>query len=310
MTDATPEDIGRRMDALGLWDAVMPSNWVVKPRGTAFPYFCTAMKDDGPLVKVRFMMLEGWQTFHDFVRARVDRNFGFYSTPMELPHFEMVVDKSGGVHLFRHDPGYVPRMLDDRESGVCAKILWEAYGVMMRLESDGRLPMAYADERAMFARVETSPGVWTDAPMAIPNPPPYVEKITFPKALVAKAKDLPFEKDEAIELDFRILPTVMTREPRPRFAYQLAAFAADTGERVMMERISVTREMPLKSLWENMPQRVLHHLVARGRIPGEIKVLSARVFRMVRALCLELPFRLSLHDSLPRYEEALKTCAG
>lgn len=310
MKDATPEEIGRKMDALGLWDAAMPCNWVVKPAGTAFPYFCTVLKDEGPLVKIRFMMLEGWQTFHDFVRTRVDRDFGFYSTPMELPHFELVVDATGGAHLFRHDPGYVPRALDEREKELCAKILWEAYGVMMRLESDAKLPMKYADERAMFARVESSPGTWSDAPMAISNPPPYVENVTFPKALLEKAKDLPFAKDEAIELDFRIMPNMMTREPRPRLAYQLAAFASGTGERVMMERCSVTRDVPLKALWENMPRRVLGNLVARGRVPGEIKVLSTRVFRMLRALCLELPFRLSLHDALPSYEEALKACAG
>ena len=98
MNRPEPESIGARMDALGLWDALVPYNFAVKPRGTVFPYFCTVLKDDGKPVKARFLMLEGWQTLHDFVRVRMDRDFGFYSQPIEFPHFELVVlaDAAGG----------------------------------------------------------------------------------------------------------------------------------------------------------------------------------------------------------------------
>ena len=41
-----------------------------------------------------------------------------------------------------------------------------------------------------------------------------------------------------------------------------------------------------------------------GRVPGEICLVSGRVFRMLRALCVELPFKLSLHDSLPALDAA------
>ena len=56
------EEIGAKMDALGLWDALAPYNWAVKPHGTAFPYFCTVIKGTEEAVKVRFLMLEGWNT--------------------------------------------------------------------------------------------------------------------------------------------------------------------------------------------------------------------------------------------------------
>lgn len=300
--DATPEETGRRMDALDLWGSLVPYNWAVKPLGTAFPYFCSVMPSDGKPVKVRFLMVEGWQTFHDYIRTRVDANFGFYSTPMEIPHFDLVVGSNGDVRLFRHDAGYAPRFLTDAERTLVGKILWEAFGVMMRIESDEKLPLRFADEKSMFARVETAPGVWEDAPLPIPDPQPYVERIAFPKALVAKAKDLPFDQKEALELDFRVMPNVVTNDPRPRLAYQLDAVSPETGERVMFDRVSVAPEISLKSLWEGMPQRVLLRLVERGRIPGEIRVRSGRVFRMLRALCMELPFKLSLHDRLPRLD--------
>ena len=155
--DRTIEDIGAKMDALGAWETVAPYNWAVCPKGTVFPYFCTVMKGDGNPVNVRFMMIEGWQNFHDFVRTRIDVNFGFYSTPMEISHFELVFVSGGEVRLFRHDPCFMPRLANDAERALCSKILWESFGVMMRVESDAELPMKFASEKAMFARVEDGP---------------------------------------------------------------------------------------------------------------------------------------------------------
>ena len=301
-----PLEIGRMMDALDAWEGALPSNWAVRPKGTVFPYFCSVMKGDGTRVKVRFLMLEGWQTFHDFVRTRQDRFFGFYSTPMELPHYELVAFPDGVVNVFRHDPGYVPRQLRPEEEGLVAKILWESYGVLMRIESEPRLALRYADSNAMFSRHETAPGEWADAPLPIAAPAVYVERISFPKDDIARAKDLPFATDEAWEVDFRFLPSLVTQEPRPRCAYALVAVDAKTGERIVSDRVSVSRDGGLKALWESMPSRLLKHILARGRFPGEIRLVSGRVFRMVRPLCQQIPFKLSMHDSLPRLEAAFR----
>ena len=45
MKNRSLEELGRKLDALDLWDAAMPFNWVVKPSGVVFPYFCTLLKD-------------------------------------------------------------------------------------------------------------------------------------------------------------------------------------------------------------------------------------------------------------------------
>lgn len=306
MKNESLEELGKKLDALGLWDAVMPFNWVLKPTGTVFPYFCTLLKGDGVNVKVRFLMLEGWQTFHDYIRTRLDRNFAYYSTPMEMPHFELVISAAGEAMVFRHDPGYLPRALDDRERALCTRMLWEAYGVIMRVEADKKLPLSYAAEKSMFARVEGPGGEWTDSPMSIPEPRPFVEEVSFPKALVQKAKDLPFETGLAVAVDFRLLPNVMTKEDRPRCAYQLLAIDLATGARVFSSRVSVSPEGGLKAMWQSMPARVLQGLVEYGRIPGVIRVTSGRVFRLLRSMCMELPIRLSLHDRIDRLEEAFK----
>lgn len=298
MKEVSLEDLGRKLDALGLWDAAMPFNWVVKPSGVVFPYFCTLLKGDGTAVKIRFLMLEGWQTFHDYIRTRIDRNFGCYLTPMEMPHFELVIASSGEAMVFRHDPGYMPRALDERERSLCSKILWEAYGVMMRIESDKKLPLRFATEKSMFARVENSSGEWSDAPMSIPEPRPYVEEVSFPKALVSKAKDLPQDSSLSVAVDFRLLPNVMTKETRPRCAYQLVAVDMATGVRIIKDKTSVSPEGGLKAMWQSMPSRVLAGFVEYGRIPGCVKVSSGRVFRFLRSLCLEIPIKLTLQDKI------------
>lgn len=300
----TPEEIGRMMDALDLWKVLTPFNWAIRPRGTVFPYFCTLLLDSRPAVRARLLMLEGWQTFHDYIRTRLDRFFGFYLTPMEMPHFELVVAASGETKVFRHDPGYMPRELTDGERELVAKVMWEAYGVMLRIEGDRKLPMTYADEQAMFSRLEGADGVWTDSPLAIPRPADTVERISFPKADIDKAKDLPFANGEAIEVDFRMLTNVMTQEKRPRSVYALVVVDGATGERLVCDKASVGPDGGLKALWEAMPARLLKHIIARGRFPGEIRLVSGRVFRMLRPLTVQIPFRLSLHDRLPHLEEA------
>ncbi len=295
----TVDEIAAKMDGLGLWETIAPYNWAVCPKGTVFPYFCTAIPERNSPVKVRFLMIEGWQTLHDFVRTRADPSFGFYSTPMEMSHFELVVIPSGEARLFRHDPCYLPRLADEREKELCAKILWESYGVMMRVESDTSLPMRFAAEKAMFARVEGADGKWTDEALPIPDPRPHVEKIVFAKADLAKAKDLPFAAEEKMIVDFALLKGVATQEKRPRCAYRLLAVDFATKETVVSDTLSPMPEGGLRAMWEGIAPRLLKHILARGRVPGEIMVRSPRLFRMLRPLCLDVPVKLSLHDSLP-----------
>ena len=287
------------MDALGLWELLEPYNFAVKPKGSVFPYFCTVLKGECKPVKIRFLMLEGWQTLHDYIRTRIDRNFGFYSSPMEMPHFELIVLENGETKLFRHDAGYMPQEANETQRKLCARILWEAYGVRLRVESDRKLPMRFVEEKAIFARVEDAKGKWADSPLEIPDPPPHVEKVSFPKSDLKVAQDLPFVREDVMDVDFRLLPSVMTKEPRPRCVYGLVAVDVKTGLRVIDSRVSVHPEAGLRGMWESMPIQFLRELIRCGKIPGEIRLCTGRVFRLLRPLCLELPFKLSLHDKLP-----------
>ena len=300
----TIEDIGRKLDGLGLWDAVGPYHWAIKPKGTAFPYFFCLLKGEQAPVKVRLLLLEGWQTFHDFVRTRIDRNYAFYLSPIEFPHYELVILESGEMKLFRHDAGYAPLEADARQRDFCARLLWEMFGVMMRIETDRQLPLKFATEKAIFARVETAPDVWSDEPLVIPDPRAHVERVVFKKDDIAAAKDLPFAAEEKIEVDFRLFPHWVTTEKRPRNAYVLCVLDAATGERLVWDRRTIDPETGLRGMWESLPPRLLAHIIARGRVPSEIRLSSGRIFRLLRMLCTEIPFKLSLHDRMPLMDAA------
>ena len=302
--ERTVEEIGAKMDALGLWEAVQPFNWAVKPYGTAFPYFCSVFSENSGPVKIRVLMLEGWQTLHDYVRTRVDSSFGYYSSPSEMPHFELVVLKIGEMKLLRHDPGYLPVEASAAGRELAARILWESYGVMLRIETDRTLPLRFAGEKAVFARVETAQGVWEDAPLEIPDPRPQVEKVEFAASDVKTAKDLPFVSGLSLEIDFRVLPRVATGSGRPKCVYALVGVDCATGETVFSLQSAVHPEAGLKGLWESVPPQLLKVLIKMGRVPGDLKLVSARLFRLLRPICLELPVKLSMHDSLPRLERA------
>lgn len=294
----TPEEIGAKMDALGLWKLIEPYNFAICPKGTVFPYFCLALRGEIERVKVRFLMLEGWRTMQYCIRFRNDRNFGYYTSPMEMPHLELVVPAKGTPQLFRHDPGYMPLPANEAQRELAARLLWEAYGVMLRVESDRELPLKFVAEQAVFARVENSSGEWHDEPLIIPDPAPYTESVVLSREDIRKAKDLPLVAEDVLHVDFRMMFGVMTKEPRPRCVYNLVAVDPKTGEKAIDERASAGTDSGLKGLWEAMPVRVLKAFIARGKVPGEIKVRSVRVFRFLRPLCLELPFKLSVQDDL------------
>lgn len=295
----TIEEIAAKLDALNLWAKVSPYHWAIKPRGIAFPYFCGISVKEPHLVKVKLMLLEGWQTFHDFVRTRIDRDFGFYSSVAEMPHYELVYFENGQSVLLRCDTGFVPAKVEDAgRREWCQRMLWEVYGVMLRVEADPKLPLSFADEQAMFARVESVNGAWADSPLSIPSPRPHVERVSVPKDLLAKAKDLPIVKDLSLAVDMRLLSNVVTKEPRPRCAYQLSAAVVADGTKVALDRVSVAPDLGLRGVWEGMPAQLLRRVVDFGRIPGEIRVASQRVFRLLRPLMIELPFKLTLVNQL------------
>ena len=300
-------EIARKISSLNLMDVMAAYNWALKPYGSVFPYFCTVSLQSKGFVRARFAFLEGWQTMHDYVRMRFEPDYGYYLTPSELPQFEVAYMRSGKIAAARHDPGYLPWFLTPKQEDLVRRMLWEAYGVMLRIENDRSLVLKHADERALFARVETSPGVWQDAPMTIPDPPPYEELVPVPQDLLKHAQSLPVDKSWKVAVDLRYLSDRLSKDTPPRLCYAIRV--VDLGEKARIIDDSAFVEPlngGLKTIWLDAPVRILEHFSEIGRLPGEIRVVSARLFRFLRPLFLELPVKLSKRKSIPILEEHFK----
>lgn len=300
-------EIGKKIGSLDLLHVMAAYNWALKPYGSVFPYFCIVTLQDKGYVRARISFLEGWQTMHDYVRMRFEPDFGYYVSQTELPQFEVAYLRTGKIVATRHDPGYLPWYLTPRQEELVRRMLWETYGVMLRIENDRSLVLKHADERALFARVETSPGVWQDAPMTIPEPPPYEERVPVPPDLLKRAQGLPVDRNWRVAVDLRYLSDNLSKDMPPRVCYAIRAVDLDEKTRLIDDGTFVdTLNGGLKTIWLDAPVRILERLAERERLPGEIRVVSARLFRFLRPLFLELPVKLSKRKSIPILEEHFK----
>lgn len=299
--------IARKIDQLNLWDMAEANNWALKPRGSVFPYFCMSLQESDSPVCVRLLLLEGWQTMHDWVSLRLDPDYGIYLSWVELPGFEVTYMQSGDILITRHDPGYFPWYLKPEHEELLKRMLWEIYGVMLRQEADRALPLKYAEERSLFSRIEVAPNVWEDAPLAIPKPPPYVEKVDIPAVLIKRAKTLPVDKKLKVAIDLRVSMERYSPEVPPLRVYALKLVDLTTRELLLSKKATIDlAEGNLKDLWQDMPDCLLERLVDLGRLPCEIQVVSGRVFRFLRPVFLDLSVKLSKLEEIPVLEECFK----
>lgn len=302
----TAEEIAAKIDSLGMWDVLCRYNFAIKPLNTPFHYFFSAKCDGAGAAGKRIMLFEGWRTYHDYVHLMADRNYGLFTVPLEFPHFELVASGAGRFMPLRFDPGYVPRAPEGDAMTLCSKIVWQVYGMAMRMENDEKLPLSYADGRALFSRVETADGKWEDAPFPIPDEIPQKESIAIAAKLVNAAKDLPIDANLSYEIDFRAIPNLVTKEAKQRYAYRLAVADGTSGDSILSEFTSVRNSSEVRSAWLDISSRMMSLFARTGRIPSEIKVLSQRMMRILRPVGMELPIKISLHDSLLHVERLFK----
>ncbi len=309
MDKTDPYETTRAIAALDPWERAAKHNWALVPQTSAEPFVVTAVderKGEGP-VAGRLLLFPGFATFRDFVITRQVRDFGVATGPVDFRHYEAVGLKNGDVEIFSYEPGFVPLPPSPEERRLLAQLLQECYGLLLRLEENPDLPLAYMDKKAMFARKEVVEGVWVDGPFLLPQEAAQqTEQVALSRGACAKAKELPVFPKEAWEVDFVLVPAYHTPGPRPRFLYLLAAVDAATGGRMAWERLSVDGKADgLKRLWEGHAQRLLDAMVAHGRVPGELHVRSGRMMRFLRPLGLQLPFKLVQHAKLPALDAAL-----
>ena len=305
-----PYDVTRAIASMNPWERAARHNWVLVPQTTAEPFLVSAVQEKpGPVpVAGRLMLFPGFRTFRDFLISRQVPDFGVGMSPLDFRHYEAVGLRDGGVELFVYEPGFVPLPPTSEERKLLAPLLFECYGILLRLDENPDLPLAYVDQKAMFARKEVVDGVWVDGPFRLPQEEvvQQMERVELKREDCTRARALPLYPKDVWEIDFVMVPSYRTPGPNPRFLYLLAAVNAESGERMVWEKVSVDGKPDgLLRLWEGHAQRVLDAFARNGRVPGEIHVRSARMARFLRPLGLQFPFKLVQHAKLPSLESVL-----
>ncbi len=322
-----PYEVAKAIVALDVWDRVK-HQWAVVPRGAEAPFICAVERaakpaSSGKYIKAKLLMFSGFDTFRDFAIAQRFPEYGVGRSQLDFMHTALLVGSDGGFEIFSYMPGFIPHLVDDeRERQTLAHVLYECYGLMMRIEEDPELLMKHASERALFARRQDGGGAWRDGKFTLPPDPGLArsERVALRNADLAKAKKLPVEKDVEWEADFIPMPEWRTNEKRPRILYIFAVMDSQGGGRILWNMMSVG-DVPadendphailsgpgagLQRLWESLAQRLLTVMVREGRVPGTIRVRNGRMMRFLRPLSMQLPFRMVQHSGLPAVDAAL-----
>lgn len=308
----SPYEIAQAIAGLKLWKTAARHNCAFVSQMAEEPYVAVAVAErDSSPVEGRLMLFPGLAVFRDYVLSRRFTDYGVALTPMDFDHFEAAALKTGEVELFHYRPGFLPVRPDSDELRLLAPMLFEYYGLLLRLEKEPDLPLKYVEQNALFARKEVVEGVWQDGPLKMPSDesmPVAVERIALDSAKCEVAKGLPVYPKQAWEVDFMLVPNYRTVEKNSRFLYVLAIVDSVTQTRIAWFKLSVDGSPNgLLHLWEGHAQRVLDTIVQSGRVPGEVHVRSQRMARFIRPLCRELPFRLVQHAKLPALDAVFRT---
>lgn len=308
------DDIARAITALKVWKKAFKYNWALVSEMFDKPLIaCVNIQQSGPMA-ARLMLFNGFEAHRDFAIFTQNQDMSFAFSPIDFDHYEVIGLKDGGAEVYDYRPGYAPVHPDEETRALLAPVLYECYGLMLRLEDDPEIPAMYKDEGAMFSRKEGLDGRWRDAPLKPPDigTVTWTERIGLDRAKCSQAARFDMAQGEAWEADFIQIPILRTEDRNPRIMYLLAAVDAKTGERRVWDRMVVSADAPrngtldaLKQLWESLASRMLEGVLKRGTVPAEIHVRTQRIMRFMRPLGLQLPFKLVLHQQLPRLTAAV-----
>lgn len=302
-------EVARAITALGVWKRASKYNWALVSEMFERPWIAVVDDKVQGAAAGRLMLFNGFEAYRDFRIFQADRNVSFAMSPADIDHLEIIGCKDGSSQVLDFRPGFVPSVPDSELRNLLAPVLYECYGLLLRMEDEPELALAYKDRNALFSRREGLDGRWTDAPLA---PPPdsvlsWVEKISFDKNKCARASRFDLSTEEVWETDFIPVPLYHTEEKNPRIMFLFAAVDSRTGERRVWRKLAVDPACPrdgslnsLKALWESLSSQLLEGVLAFGKVPGAVHVNSGRMARFLRPLGLQLPFKLVHHRILPR----------
>ena len=309
MDKSNIEEVAKAIVALKVWKKVAKYNWALVSELFDKPLIAAVNPTpQGPIVG-RLMLFNGFVAHRDFLIFRQNPDLSFATSPIDFDHYEVIGLKDGSAEIYDYRPGFIPVHPDAETRLMLAPIIYECYGLMLRLDENPELPALYMKDQALFSRREGLDGKWHDAPLRPPNldTVTWTERVGLDRTKCAQAARLNMEPEETWEVDFTQMPLYRTDDRQARMMFLFAAVDAKTGERRVWQKLAVDPSIPrngtldaMKPLWESLAAHVLDGVVRRGKVPHAIHVRTQRMMRFLRPLGMQLPFKLVLHREMPQ----------
>ena len=303
------DEVAKAIAALKVWKKASKYNWALVSELFDKPLIAAVNPTpQGPIVG-RLLLFNGFVAHRDFLIFRQNPDLSFATSPIDFDHYEVIGLKDGSAEIYDYRPGFIPVHPDAETRALLVPVIYECYGLMLRIDEDPELPALYMKDKALFSRREGLDGKWHDAPLRPPNldTVTWTERVGLDRVKCAQAVRLNMEPEEAWEADFTQMPLYRTDDHQARMMFLFAAVDAKTGERRVWQKLAVDPSIPrngtldvMKSLWESLAAHVLDGVIRRGKVPGAIHVRNQRMMRFLRPLGLQLPFKIVLHREMPQ----------
>lgn len=204
--------------------------------------------------------------------------------------------------------GYFPDRLSAAEVAWLQAVLYQAYGMALRIEAaplltQERLPQTF------FVRQQDANGAWHDAWVDEPPVADGSVDVSIDLDLVRRIKGL--QQDAMVLQADLVLTPIRAKSPtnfRSEAIYILLLMNRETEVIICCDALQAVEG--IEQMWSCVPGVVLRELERLGCIPAEIEVQSERMLNVMRPLTEWLPFKLTRHRRLAVIESVTESLEG
>ena len=315
-------ELADRLDRLAPWEWMgLADCFGVSLPGMEEPCFAVFGGQPKAFRHVRFLM--GWRAFYDLMTRLADTSKQTPTWLLEIPMLELLF--ISGEMLFAHEkaflaklgrmpdagqmvpvfrtitPGYHPWLPDAGERALLEAALYQAFGMAMRVESDGML-LKSRMPREVLVRVQDGQGEWCDTWSPVKQLSDIEVEVRLgvkPLRALAEKKLWPM----TVQLDLVFSPLMVGVEgTRPKTAYILLVVDAVSGMIIAEELFQATKG--IAQMWGELPERLLEIFMRLGGCPESIEVCSDRMANLLRPLGEMIPFKMVRREQLAALEKA------
>lgn len=314
--------MAERLDHLDPWQWMGAADcFGIELPGWKDPCFVIFGGQSKSLRNVRFLL--GWKAFYDLVTRLADPAKQGPSWLLEIRMIELLFVSSD--LLFKHEqtlletitrqadatcatpvfrsiiPGYHPWLPDERERDLLEAVLYQAFGMAMRVEASGLL-LKDRFPREIMMRKQDAHGVWQDAWSPVKEVGDEEVEVRIESKRLQTIRSLPL-RPVTMQLDLLFTPLqILPDGQRPQTAYVLLAVDAQSGYIIAGDLLQATEG--IAHMWAQIPERLLEIFDRLGGCPETIEISTDRMANLLRPLGEFLPFKMVRRERLAVLEKA------